>query len=187
MKVSMQENKPKITISVGFITVRHHPIHGFFGGYLIVNNLARPLEFHCTLPVQPTRAQQILYGATLNEFVCGEQIARALVTKAKCVPAVLFADTQAVLTLRHMHPLPVGVIEFREDRAAPLPRPLISREDFHRFKVFGHNVTTLSEYAEDATAFDALFDGSKPTLDLLEPFGRIEEALLEAHPATKAA
>ena len=183
----MQETKSKATISIGFITVRHHPVHGFFGGYLIVNNLARPLEFHCTLPVQATRAQQILYGTTLNEFVCGEQIARALVTKAKCAPVVLFSDTQAVLTLRHMHSLPVGVIEVNEDKAAPLPRPTISREDFHRFKFFGHNVTMLQEYAEDASAFVALFDGSKPTLDLLEPFGRIEEALLEAHPATKAA
>ena len=78
----METTKQK-TISLGFLTVRKHPSRGYFGGFLVLNVLARPLEFHCTLPVQPTRAQQILYGATLDEFISGEQIARALILKAK--------------------------------------------------------------------------------------------------------
>ena len=187
MKVGMEAKKDNKTISLGFVTVRHHPVHGFFGGYLIVNSLARPLEFHCTLPVQPTRAQQILYGTTLTEFVCGEQIARALVTKAKCTPHVLFADTSAVLTLRHMHSIPLGLLDAGVQGDGPLQYPESQREQFHRFKAFGHSIAMLPEYAHDATAFESLFDTNKSPLDLLEPFGRIEEALLEAHPATKAA
>jgi hypothetical protein len=187
MKVGMQDNKQPSVKSLGFVTVRHHAVHGFFGGYLIVNELARPLEFHCTLPVQPTRAQQILYGATLHEFVCGEQIARALVTKAKCVPEVLFADTLSVLTLRHMHSIPVGVIDMSQSPETPLARPTNHREQLHRFKLHGHNIAMLPEYSGDASVFESLFGARKLSLDLLEPFGRIEEALLEAHPATKAA
>lgn len=43
----------------------------------------RPLEFHCTEPVRPSRAQEILFGATLREHVCGEQIGAALLAKTK--------------------------------------------------------------------------------------------------------
>jgi hypothetical protein len=45
----------------------------------------------------------------------------------------------------------------------------------------------LPEFAEDAEAILGLFGSDKPPIDLLEPFGRIEEALMEAHPSTKAA
>ncbi len=58
----------KSSLSLGFISVRHHAEHGYFGGYLIVNSLGRPLEFHCTLPVKPSRAQELLYGATLERI-----------------------------------------------------------------------------------------------------------------------
>ncbi len=153
----------------------------------MVNSLARPLEFHCTLPVQPTRAQQILYGSTLSEFVCGEQIARALVSKAKGTPQILLADTLAVLTLRHMQSIPMVAIDFGGDAESSLARPDSQRTDYHRFKAFGHQFSVLPEFANDSVAFKALFESDQSPLDLLEPFGRIEEALMEAHPATKAA
>ena len=187
MKAGMEENKHNKMISLGFVTVRHHPAHGYFGGYLIVNRLARPLEFHCTLPVQPTRAQQILYGSTLGEFVCGEQIARALVAKAKGTPQVLFSDTLAVLTLRHMQSIPMAVMESPNEENSALLRPDSPRHKYHRFKALGQQFSVLPEFADDAETFLALFGSEKPPLDLLEPFGRIEEALMEAHPAAKAA
>jgi len=183
----MQESAPKVTKNIGFITVRYREMHGFFGGYLIVNELARPLEFHCTLPIQPTRAQQILYGNTLNEFVCGEQIARALVTKAKTIPDAILADTLSVLTLRHMHSIPIGFIDTLREGESDLSRPNSGRTEYRRFKAFGHAMAVIPEYESDCGFFTSLFAQDKPPLDLLEPFGRIEEALLEAHPAIKAA
>jgi len=95
----------------GFVTVRLHSEHGYFGGLLVVNALARPLEFHCTLPVKPSRAQSILYGPTLDDFVCGEQIARALLAKSKSTPIAFFTDTSAVLSVRHFISAPIGWIE----------------------------------------------------------------------------
>ena len=89
----------KTLLALGFITVRHHVEHGYFGGYLILNQLGRPLEFHCTLPVKPSRAQSLLYGPTLDDFICGEQIAKALVTKAKLKPSLLLTDCSAVLPM----------------------------------------------------------------------------------------
>lgn len=191
-KAGMESNTKSKSQTLGFVTVRHHPVHGFFGGYLIVNTLARPLEFHCTLPIVPTRAQQILYGATLGEFVCGEQIARALVTKAKITPTAIFADSPAVLSLRHMNATPMASIDLErghDTASVPLvvPGTHRSREQLVEASAFGVTLTLLREYHGDAEFLRNLFDGSKPPLDMLEPFGRIEEALMEAHPSTKAA
>ena len=35
----------------GFLTAVESGSHGVFGGYLLVDPLGRPLEFHCTAPV----------------------------------------------------------------------------------------------------------------------------------------
>ena len=53
---------------LGFLTVLEHPQHGLFGGYLLLNLAGRPVEFHCTAPVKPNRAQQILYGPRWIRF-----------------------------------------------------------------------------------------------------------------------
>ena len=46
--------------ALGFLTVVEHPQYGLFGGYLVLNLAGRPLEFHCTAPIKPNRAQEIL-------------------------------------------------------------------------------------------------------------------------------
>ena len=73
----------------GYLLVVEDELHGYTGGLLVVCDRGRPLEFHCTEPVQPSRAQQILFGPTLRDFVCGEQIGGVLVSKCKLPLAVL--------------------------------------------------------------------------------------------------
>ncbi len=106
----MASSTSDIPQSLGFCTVRYHAEHGYFGGYLILNPHARPLEFHCTLPIKPSRAQEILYGTTLADFVCGEQIAKALVTKAKLTPQVILTDCAAVLSLSRVSDVLVACV-----------------------------------------------------------------------------
>ena len=67
--------------ALGFLTVLEHDEHGLVGGYLLLNMAGRPLEFHCTVPVRPNRAQQILFGPTLRPYLYGEQIGQALLAK----------------------------------------------------------------------------------------------------------
>jgi len=55
--------------ALGFLTVVDHPQYGLFGGYLVLTAAGRPLEFHCTAPIKPNRAQEILYGPTLHAFL----------------------------------------------------------------------------------------------------------------------
>ncbi len=75
--------------SVGYLAVIEDPRFGFTGGLLVVSAQGRPLEFHCSTPLLPTRAQEILFGPTLRPYVCGELIAGSLVAAAKIKPTVL--------------------------------------------------------------------------------------------------
>ena len=62
----IRPNGQKSLPAIGFLTVTRDLEQGLFGGYLLLNALGRPLEFHCTAPVRPNRAQEILYGPTLD-------------------------------------------------------------------------------------------------------------------------
>jgi len=92
------------------MTVLEHPQHGLFGGYLLLNPAGRPLEFHCTAPIKPNRAQQILYGPTLQPFLYGEQIGRTLLEKSAVQPYFVCTDRPAALAVRdHVAP-PVALV-----------------------------------------------------------------------------
>ena len=77
------------------------------GGYLVLNAVGRPLEFHCTEPVKPNRAQQILYGATLRPYLYGEQIGKALVDSGKMFPDLIVTNSRHSLALGDLLEIPV--------------------------------------------------------------------------------
>jgi hypothetical protein len=176
---------------VGFLAVRQREPHGFFGGYLVVNARLRPTEFHCTLPVQPTRAQQILYGATLLEYVCGELIARALLSKASAKPSLILTDCDAALSARHWIDMPLAHVTAEPARSSEsdgFTIPGVSKGDgrYAWRSVHGATFSSIATYASDLDALGVLdhFEGGQ---DLQEPFSRIVEALAEAHPRSRAA
>jgi hypothetical protein len=179
--------------SIGFCTVRSHAEHGFFGGYLVLNSHARPLEFHCTLPVKPSRAQAILYGSTLADFVCGEQIAKALVSKAKITPAIVLTDCLPVLALGHVSDQLVAWVDTSrkgETKPVAAAAAMVPQSESVALKLL-----RLGDYncgiAQDRTDLEPqlrdTWDKLGLSIDLTEPFERIEEALFEAHPVMKAA
>ena len=176
-------------ISVGFLSTRQHAELGYFGGLLILNALARPLEFQCTLPVKPTRAQELLYGPTLHDFVCGEQIAQALSVKCKLKPDWIFTDTPAVLGMTHVSKTNVVLVSSKEPpQASELILP-VSRIQLRRLHVRDRElgVDLSVPVARDEPDVDSLLAAIDANFDLAEPFQRIVEALLEAHPAVRAA
>ena len=88
---------PKSLLAIGFLTVTRDVEQGLFGGYLVLNFLGRPLEFHCTAPVRPNRAQEILYGPTLDPYLVGERIGQALLeTSVECHPCSRMEETLGV-------------------------------------------------------------------------------------------
>jgi hypothetical protein len=84
----------------GYLSTWDSAEHGCLGGYLVVSKLGRPLEFHCTAPLRPSRAQQILFGPTLWPYVLGEQIGGTLIKDASLRPRIVLVDHSATLCLR---------------------------------------------------------------------------------------
>lgn len=177
-----------MSASLGFLSIRHHADHGYLGGYLITNVTGRPLEFHCTMPVKPSRAQELLYGPTIDDFVCGEQIAKALTIKAKLQPAVVLTDTPAALGLAEVSELLIVRIHFEplKDDCQHLRNPAGSGSSLPRRSVGDWEFSLPPRSAAPEQLSDALCEVA-PSFDLSEPFHRVTEALLEAHPIAKAA
>jgi hypothetical protein len=177
--------------SLGFVSVRHRLDQGYFGGYLLVNSVARPLEFHCTVPVQPTRAQSILFGPTIEEFLCGEQIARALLSRAKVQPQVVLVDAPAVLCVRQWIDMPIlwitGASTSNVDHGFNYPNFQRNSPEYAQKPHGPYSFACLDSYRSDLDLIDWMVESNAMELDLKEPFERIVEALAEAHPRSKAA
>lgn len=97
-------------LALGFLSVLSPSDVGFVGGYLILNGVGRPLEFHCTTPVKPTRAQEILYGSSLKPYLLAEQIAPALVAKVKTPVALICVDRWELLDFTDAAGTPVAAV-----------------------------------------------------------------------------
>jgi hypothetical protein len=104
-------------INLGFLTVVHEP-GGYVGGYLVTNQWGRPLEFRLSTAVQPNRVQQILYGGTLEPYVCGELIGKALVDRTGVAAQLILTDSPAALELRQRLEVPVVWLASADDSTA---------------------------------------------------------------------
>lgn len=182
-------NDPSLP-AFGFLTVVHHEQHGFFGGYLVLNASGRPLEFHCTAPVKPNRAQEILYGPTLEPYLYGEQIGQALIAKSQNEPLVVCTDLAPVLAVRQYVSLPVILVlsdHAQGQAGAEMAAPTSYRVDaaHHRgpspaaFQVGGNRLAVAAGYAKDQELAVAGLAAAQH-LDLTEPFERIRGAIDEA-------
>jgi hypothetical protein len=157
----------------GFIRVADLGGSVLIGGYLLLNALGRPLEFHCTEPVKPNRAQQILFGAVLDPYLYGEQIAKTLVDNSQSTPAVIFTDQAAVLSLRQFTETPVVWI------SQQMPSP----PGYLAFQLGSHQSWVLDRYRDDQARVTSLYTQFTLDWDLAEPFQRIQEAVAELQKA----
>lgn len=153
----------------GFLTAVESPAHGLFGGYLVVDSLGRPLEFHCTAPVKVTRAQQILYGPTLHGHLHGQQIGGALLAESAVTPAVVLTDHDAMLHVRPHTTLPVALVG-----------PLDGESAAAGFTVGTARVSPHPSDAADEQLLRERLVELAAAVDLREPFERIRAALEEA-------
>jgi hypothetical protein len=159
-------------LSFGFLTTLESPTHGLFGGYLVVDVLGRPIEFHCTAPVKVSRAQQILYGASLDSHLHGQQVGGALLAEAKATPAVVLTDSEAMLHVRSHTSLPVAYV--RRDHV---------QDDGGDSTKFVMGEATVRPHERDtamASELAARLATLATAVDLCEPFERVREALNEA-------
>jgi hypothetical protein len=151
----------------GFLSVFQEP-GGFVGGYLVTNAWGRPLEFRLSSAVQPTRVQQILYGATLPAYVYGELIGKTLLEKTATPVQWVVTDNPLALDLRLRLDLPIALLHLATDPAQPPPGLSIQP-----------NLYCHARYADDIAVIRTLLEKLGP-VDLSEPFLRIREAMGEA-------
>jgi hypothetical protein len=167
---------PSTNLNLGFLTVLHES-NGYVGGYLVTNQWGRPLEFRLSTAVQPNRVQQILYGGTLQAYICADLIGKTLVDKTGIPIQLVVTDQEAVLDLRLRLDAPVVW-------TAPASDPLAAR-----LGAAGALVRPAAEgkatlmchprYLSDLPALRTLLE-RLDGMDLAEPFGRIREAISEA-------
>ena len=183
----MSQRDGKSPVSIGFLTIVAHEQHGYYGGYLVLNHLARPLELHCTAPVKANRAQEILYGPTLEPYLFGEQIGQTLVAKSDLKPVLVCTDRPAALALRHHVDMPVTVVLAAEgESASSAAASLSARLDaahagaLRSFSCSARRLAVKAEFAGDESAVRQALDGIAEQFDFLEPFERIRGAIEEA-------
>jgi len=187
MTATAANSKP----ALGFLTVVEHPQLGLIGGYLLLNPAGRPLEFHCTAPVKPNRAQEILYGPTLRPYLYGEQIGKTLVSQSKTAPLVVLTDCEDILATRDQVETPValvihpneGIIPLDEGWPAEIDASGRSRGDLIVFAVGDRRLAVPPGCEADRDAIIGRLTSLGLKLDLSEPFGRIRAAIDEAQKA----
>ncbi len=166
----------------GFLTVVEDPQHGFFGGYLVLSELGRPLEFHCSTPVQPNQAQKILYGATLRSYILGELIGQTLLATAQLPVLAVLADQVEMLSLALLRPETLAYVTPLPAAAeVPCQGPRPAEEKAAPELVLG--TWRLQGSSSCSWQPDALAAELAPLIrhvDLAEPFARIRGAIQEA-------
>lgn len=168
-------------IHFGFITTVEIEGMGWCGGMLLLNQVARPLEFHCTLPIKPSRSQEILYGTSLLPFLCGQVIGKALLEKAKTRPHLVITDCRHTADLTQCCSTPVILHQDTSGDSSQDDRPS-ELNDFWQSLQVGDQAVSL--YRNDQSADKDVRQwleqyGSKN--EFAEPFERIRQAILEAH------
>jgi hypothetical protein len=162
----------------GYITVVESGPHGVFGGYLLVDPQGRPLEFHCTAPVKVSRAQQILFGSTLQSHLHGQQIGGTLLAESTMTPEVVLTDLEAMLHVRSHTKLPVAFV-----RNASSSTPAITSGCTLGSSSFTIGTATVSPHTTDMVRENDMrerLEELASAVDLCEPFERIRAAIDEA-------
>lgn len=175
--------------ALAFLTITESDDGSCYGGLLAVNLAGRPLEFHCTAPVRPNRAQQILYGGTLTAYIYGEQIGPALVGQLEITPQLILVDQAALLAMQPASPVPLVLVMRSEEKSPPQLAAATAgmvREQ-EGWKLGSYSLTVASSEQSEQARIECLARQLDETVDLDEPFGRIREAIDEAQRSARAA
>jgi hypothetical protein len=170
----------------GYLSAAESDELGYFGGYLIVSLLGRPIEFHCTAPVRPSRAQQILYGPTLRPYLMADQIAGTLLKKAQSKPQIVLTDQPVVLCLRSQTDVPLVHVASAPHQVRPAQIDPLASSDraaaiaAGEFIVADHLCQLPAGFDRDRPLAIQLLTALAAKVALAEPFDRIHDAIREA-------
>lgn len=159
-------------LRLGFLTAIHLENRGHLAGLLVTNKYGRPLEFQCTAPVRPNRTQELLYGPTLVPFLLGELLSKTLIERIGVKPHVVLTDRVEMLDVRRHVSLPVACVVNKEAAKG-------QEFDGESLRIGKQTFRLHAEFSDDLRAFEKLVKELAADADLLEPLGRVREALQE--------
>lgn len=156
-------------IRLAFIEVTIFSDGSVRGGILTTDIDTRPFEFRVTTPIKPTQVQQILYGASLKDYVYGELICAPLVKATKEKLSIVLTKDNYLISIRPLVSIPVILIRANETQTNDGIKPitLYPHRNFPNELVFAQTILTPVMQKHD----------------LLEPFERLRLALQEIHRA----
>ena len=157
--------------SFGFLTILEDATGGLLGGLLLVNRRGRPLEFHCTAPICPSRAEEILFGPTLRPHLFCERIGAALLAKASGAPSVLLVSQLDTWPIADETTVPVALVDPRtSDASTSAEVQPMSQSQACLDRLDPATRVKVQELLQEFSRY----------VDLAEPFERITEAIREA-------
>ncbi|HMO84776.1 MAG TPA: hypothetical protein PKC18_07645 [Lacipirellulaceae bacterium] len=174
----MDSDTSKPLPAFGFLTTLETAEHGTFGGYLVLSPLGRPLEFRCSTPVVPSRAQQILFGPTLRPYLLADVIGQTLLAEATLPVAVVLTDQVEMLPLAALRTQPIVCVQATDG---------MQRTEVNELRVGGYRLTLGTAAAISVEDVRETLELLSSNVDLCEPFGRVVAALTEAQLASHAA
>lgn len=159
----------------------------------MLNENARPVEFHCTTPVRPSQSQRILYGATLGEHVLCELIPKLLVNKTKQKPSAILVDQNLLLNCRQNLNIAVGCIANESLSGCHKGEGDSSGNHLNNstnselvignsafISVGGLDFSVHSQFRSDELSVQTALESISKTVDIDEPFERLVTAIQEA-------
>ena len=171
-------------ISLGYAAV--DGVEGLIrGASLVVDARGIPLDFRYTDPIRPTKLERVLYGNALNTYLREELVLRSLLGAVESKPQIwLCSETDLLMPLRTIGKVKTAFLS--QSTHAPLDATGQTEPTSEA------NVVLLQADSVSAPLRIALPDGTRQeeaqqvaailveaakTMELLEPFGRIQKAL----------
>lgn len=154
------------------------------GAFLTTDLDTKPREFRCSSPVRPSALQRILYGAQLEAAVAIDLIGKPLLDAAREQPSVILVRRTMLLELAEHTMAPVFWLgKDIEDASASSGleqghRDMITSDSgYFEPVVIRSNCKEEQRYKTAYEMLTAVFEKR----NLLEPFERIYQALIEVH------
>ncbi|MEM9646060.1 MAG: hypothetical protein AAF989_13815 [Planctomycetota bacterium] len=164
-------------VALGFYTVVECERTGWTGGLLILNEMGRPLEFRCTLPVRPSKSHEILFGPTMRAHLIGDVIANVLLKSSRTPISMMCCQQAEALAMESLVDYPVCLVRSAaEDDEGPITRDMLSGST--AIDLAG---STLMVGMEKQSEAENICRSLVNLPDAVEPFDRIRDAISEAH------
>ena len=154
-------------IRLAFIDVAVFSDGSIRGGILTTDIETRPFEFRATSPIKPTQVQQILYGASLKDYVYGELICVPLIKATKEKLSVVMTKENFLISVRPLVSVPVILVR---PNSAPTNDGIKSV-----------NFSAHRNFQNELSFAQTILTPIMQKHDLFEPFERLKLALNEVH------